>query len=826
MKRAYLLVAAAPLALATPTMAQEVANSAPQANAEAKAAEDNRDVVTTGVARGRDRLDMAISTSSLSREEITKLAPTSVGELLRALPGIRSEASYGEGGASISIRGLPIASSGTKFVQLQEDGLPVMEFGDFVPFAADSFVRADLNLAQVESLRGGSSSTFASNSPGGVINFQSRTGDVAGGAIQTTIGLDYETYRTDFAYGAPISDGLRFHVGGFYRQGEGPRKTGFDAYEGGQLKLNVTKDFAGGYIRFHGKFLDDSTPFYSTTPLRVSGTDSDPVYSNIGDFDAVKDTLLSRYIPNTFVMNGQNELVRHSLHNGQQVKEKSVGLETQFDLSGWSVSERMRFSDKSARVITPLAPVFGTLEELGDSNGSFGGPGATFTYVNGPNQGQAIDPTTLAQWLTIHDTDLRSVDSFVNDFRVSRVWNIGGGDLTTTAGLYTSRQELISDWLYAAVISELRGNGEAALIDITRADGTPVTQGGFQAYNFSLTNGMVRRSYDVDYAIDAPFASLNYSIGGLALGASARYDFGNVSGQIMGQNGMVDPSSVTTSYDVNHDGVISLPETKVGFMPITSPAPVDYNYGYLSYSVSANYRIAEPVAVFARYSRGGRANADRILFTELVSYADGSLADKSAAVDFVKQAEVGVKYRANNLTLNLTGFWAETEETNLGIDGNPISREFAAKGLEFEGAYQMGPFSLTAGATYTDAEIKNDGLAPEKNGNTPPHQPELLFQLTPQYSTDLFSVGAVFIGTTESYASDFNTLVMPGYVTTNAFVQFRPTDRLLLSVNANNLFNKRALVAVEDQFGGFTPDIKNVRTLNGRAISATARFSF
>src|SRR5690606_25817606 len=202
-------------------------------------------------------------------------------------------------------------------------------------------------------------------------------------------------------------------------QGEGPRNTGFDAYEGGQVKLNVTKDFDGGYIRFYGKFLDDSTPFYATTPLRVSGTDSDPIYSNVGDFDAVKDTLLSRYIANTIVMNGQNELVRHSVHDGQRVKEKAFGVETQFDLNGWSISERFRFSDKSARVVTPLAPVYAPLEQLGAAqmDGSvllFGGPDATYTYVNGPNQGQTIDPSTLAQWLTIHDTDLKSVDSFVN----------------------------------------------------------------------------------------------------------------------------------------------------------------------------------------------------------------------------------------------------------------------------------------------------------------------------------------------------------------------------------------------------------------------------
>jgi hypothetical protein len=59
-----------------------------------------------------------------------------------------------------------------------------------------------------------------------------------------------------------ISDTLRFNIGGFYRVGEGPRETGFNAYKGGQVKLNVTKEFDGGYIRIYGKYLDDHTPAY------------------------------------------------------------------------------------------------------------------------------------------------------------------------------------------------------------------------------------------------------------------------------------------------------------------------------------------------------------------------------------------------------------------------------------------------------------------------------------------------------------------------------------------------------------------------------------
>lgn len=141
------------------------------------------DVITTGVAKGRDRLDSATSTSVLREADIAKIGAALIGDLLRDVPGIRSEADGGDGAANISIRGLPIATTGAKFIQLQEDGLPILEFGDILGWGADSFVRADLNLAQVEVIRGGSASTFASNSPGGIINFISKTGEVDGGAI-------------------------------------------------------------------------------------------------------------------------------------------------------------------------------------------------------------------------------------------------------------------------------------------------------------------------------------------------------------------------------------------------------------------------------------------------------------------------------------------------------------------------------------------------------------------------------------------------------------------------------------------------------------------
>ena len=291
MSRYRALAAVSLIALAPPALA-DTAAPAPVAD---------QDNVTTGVAKGRDRLDSATSTSVLREAEIAKLAPRSVGELLRDIPGILAEAPNGESIANITIRGLPLSSSGAKFVQLQEDGLPVMEFGDVVGASADSFLRLDLNLAQVEAIRGGSASTFASNAPGGIINFISKTGEQEGGAIALTAGVDFDQYRADVDYGGRLSETLRFHIGGYYRQGEGPRRIGFDGQRGGQIKANVTRQFAGGYIRLYGKYLDDRSPFYDSVPLRVTGTNDAPTLAAVPGFDPTKDTLSTRYLQSVLV---------------------------------------------------------------------------------------------------------------------------------------------------------------------------------------------------------------------------------------------------------------------------------------------------------------------------------------------------------------------------------------------------------------------------------------------------------------------------------------------------------------------------------------------
>ncbi|HEY1124012.1 MAG TPA: TonB-dependent receptor [Sphingobium sp.] len=836
MKKFCLLLAATPLAFATPAWADEAAadtatSTKPAESADAPKAK--QPAFTTGVAKGRDMLDTAISASSLDGDEITKLGTRSLGETLRNIPGVRAEYQGGEGNASYSIRGLPLAASGSKFLQLQEDGLPVLEFADIQLMSSDLFLRTDSNLAQIEAIRGGSASTFASNSPGGVINLISKTGEQEGGSIAAGFGVDFGLYRLDFDYGGRISDTLRYQVGGFYRQGEGPRDIGYTAYKGGQFKFNVTKELGGGFVRLYGKYLDDRTPSYQPVPIKVTGTDAKPSFENLPSFDMSRDSLVSRNINSIPSLDENNNAKLYDARDGMHSMSKAVGLEAKFDIAGFTISEKFRYAHNSGSVFENLPLAVAPAIGLAMANG---GLGATLNYANGPLGGQTINPLTvngnglLMQSLFIN-ADLKSLDNATNDLRASRVWNIGGGDLTTTLGFYKANQSFDSFWTFTTALQDVNGAGNSALVNVKTATGVTVSQDGVLSYS-TVGSPAYHRNYDVAYDINAPYGSVNYHIGKIAIGGSIRYDTGKVRGTLTGAELGLNSATGLMSYDFNRDGVISPAESKTAYLPGVSGL-VDYDYHYVSYSTGINYRISQSLAVFARYSRGGRAAADRILFTPAIDYRTGALKDPKDGYDLVKQTEVGVKYRGKNLALNVTGFLADTGERNLQVNSKPdgsvqvehIIRGYRAYGVEFEGSVSRGPFSLTAGATYTHAEIKSDATNAAVVGNTPRHQPNFIFEATPQFETKQFTVGANFVGTTSNYAQDTNQLKLPGYTVVNAFVQFRPTDNLEVMLNANNLFDTLGVAEVT-QASIPASGLVLARSITARTISGSLRFHF
>ncbi|MEH3107087.1 MAG: TonB-dependent receptor [Sphingomonas fennica] len=803
--------------LAAPAIAQ----TAPAADSAS-----TEEIVVTGVARGTNRLDSSVTTSSISSASLVQLAPRSSAELLRNLPGIRVEASGGEGNANISVRGLPVASGGSKFLQLQEDGLPILEFGDITFGNADIFLRTDFNVQRVESVRGGSASTFASNSPGGIINFISKTGEQEGGAVQLSSGLDYREYRGDFDYGGRLSDSVRYHVGGFLRIGDGPRDVGYNAMKGGQIKANITKEFAGGYVRVYGKYLNDRGIAYLPNPVRVTGTNSDPDYTSLPGFSINSDTLHSRNIRTALTLDGNNNPVTRKIADGQNPLVKSIGFEGQFAVAdGWTVTNRFRYSDISGNFISPFP---GSVDNAQTVANGVAGAGAQLFYASGPNAGQrianpaAINGNGQLASVVLFDVDLNKLDNVTNDLRLNGSIPLGTSTLTVATGFYKSRQDIDTDWLWTSFFQDVAGNGRSSLVDVRTAAGVPVTQNGVYGYSARFFGNCCRRSYDVHYDTNAPFAQLGLEAGPLNVDGSVRYDFGRARGSVAGSD--ISGVGIVTR-DIDGNGVISAPERSVAVIPAVS-SPVRYNYNYFSYSGGVNYRLSSATALFARYSRGARANADRLLFGPSVDTATGRLVDSSAAVDFVRQLEGGVKWRQGPLSLYATGFHARTEEQNFEATTQRFfNRTYQATGVELEGSVRSGGFSLSAGGTYTDAEIKSDVLNPTVVGNRPRRQAKFIYQVTPQFETQLFTLGANVIGTSASYAQDNNQLKLPAYTQVNAFVAVHPIERVTVSVNANNLFDVNGFTEAEE---GAIPanGIVRARSINGRTISAAVRFDF
>jgi hypothetical protein len=258
-------------------------------------------------------------------------------------------------------------------------------------------------------------------------------------------------------------------VGGFYRSGEGPREIGYNGYRGGQVKFNVTREFANGHVRLYGKLLDDRSPQYVPTPMLISGTDDNPKFSHVANFDPRKDALASSNIGTFLTLDRDNQTVAENFHDGMHAISKSLGLEAQFEIAGWNVTERARYSANSGDLFRSVPIAIDNAASIG---AALGAPRGTLLYANGPNAGQVItDPATLngnglLAVNSLAKVKLHSLSNFTNDLRANRVWKLGRGELTATAGVYKALQTIDMDWLYSTVVHDVVGGGNAALIDV------------------------------------------------------------------------------------------------------------------------------------------------------------------------------------------------------------------------------------------------------------------------------------------------------------------------------------------------------------------------
>lgn len=764
-------------------------------------------VIVTGVTNPKSKLESSVSVTTIGLKAIEKTVPRNLNEIFRSIPGIRAEAAAGDGNANISARGVPISAGGAKYVQLQEDGLPVMLFGDISFANTDNYLRFDTNIGRIEAIRGGSASILSTNSPAGIINLISKTGTVEGGSARTTFGLDYETFRTDFEYGAPIGDDLNFHFGGFYRVGEGIRDADFTANNGGQFKFNITKKFESGFIRLYAKYLNDRAISYSIFPIKVTGTNNDPTWSNAPNFDATQDVLHSTFLSQNLGLGPDGERRRSKVSDGNFSNSASIGLSAAFDLGNdWRIKNNGRFSVTNGRVLVPFLAQIGTPQDIAASFGD----GATLSFAN---DGALVANNSLVNRIHLFDTELNNLNNFMNDIQLSRSFE----NLDVTVGFFKAAQNISMSWLWNSYLQEVAPRN-ARLINVSDNTGAPLSENGLYAYGVPFWGNCCTRNYDTQYNISAPYVNISFNpTEKLAIDGGIRYDKGRVDGSFAGSN--------QTTFDINNDGALSFPEQSVSAIDNADLTPVNYDYDYFSYSLGLNYKLHDKRAIFARYSRGASAKPDRILFTGLDSYTDS---DRVNALDFIDQAELGFKGNLGKGALYLTAFYAQTTEEG-GFEattGQIIENDYEAYGVELETFFTFNHLNLNGGITYTDAEITSG----DNEGNTPRRQPDFNYSLTSSYdfgSSRRSSVGLSLIGQTKSFAQDSNELVMPGFGVLNGFLNVGLTNRITLNIAGNNLLDSIGITESED--GSIVEGVDNfirARSIPGRSLTLSILYEF
>lgn len=696
-------------------------------------------VLVTGSAGRTSKMKSSVSVSTMDLDVIQQSAPTSAADVLRQVPGVRAEASGGEGNANLTVRGVPISAGGSRYVQMQEDGLPVLQSGDFNFITPDAYVRIDGSLDHLEVVRGGSASTLGTNAPGGIINFISKTGKVKGGSIGISKGLDYDQTRYDFDYGAPLSDKTRFFVGGFYRSGEGIRKTGVNSEEGGQIRANLTHELDNGFIRMSFKHLDDKTPTALPVPVLRSGQG----ISAIPGVDPRTVSFYSPYWVRDVTLDKNNNMVSSNVNDGLRVKSDALGLEASFNLGqGWTLSENFRKASNSGRFIGVFA----------GNSGSVG----NYTFATGPNKGQAYNGRAFSA--VVFNTSIDDAGNTLSDTKLSKTFALGDGKLTATGGLYSSLQKLGLTWNFNEYLLQASGDKPALL---QTASATPGLVG-------PAFGACCSRAVDLEYKLTSPYLNLGFERGPLNLDAGLRQDRQHASGSANIATGALKYEAATLQ-------------------------TVDYDINHTSYSLGGNYRLTSNLALFARFSDGVAFNADRILF--------GSPLDGSAPVSIntVRQSEGGAKWRMGPFSSFLTLFQAKTKESNYEATTQTSSaNSYDAKGLELEMAYSAGDLRLNGGLTYTRARITGTKPGDEAViGNTPRRQAKLVYQLTPTYALGDALLGLSVVGTGSAWADDAHTILMPAYRTVSAFTNYQIDNRTLVALSVNNLFNTIGYTEVE-----------------------------
>ncbi|MFZ0452189.1 MAG: TonB-dependent receptor [Ignavibacteriaceae bacterium] len=759
-------------------------------------------VVVTGVQNPQSKLNSSVAITTISARAIEQKAPQSTADLIKSIPGFYVESSGGDVGNNVFPRGIPSEGS-YQYVQLQEDGLPVFDDGELQFANADNFVRIDQTIERVESVRGGSGSIFATNAPGGIINFISKTGGPEFSGTGKLTLSDYNTMRADIDFGGPITEKLRYNVGGFYRYDEGIRSTGYPANYGGQLKANLTYLLNNGYVRAYYKKLDDRNLFYLPIPLK---NPSDP--TGINGFDPNYGTFAS---VNASVLNvpqpGGTHWIR-DLENGIHPVVDAIGGEVSLDLGhGFSFKNSMRSTtiDMNYDAIFPGAPP--TNATVYASSAGITNP--IYSYAD---NGQVIsNPGNMNGNGLVAQVGFWTILKQMNDFDNNLQFTFNSENNSVQAGYYFSSWKSHQYWNWSNILLEIKD--QARMLNLANGDLQPGDKNYSYTYNGVTGISFLTRESEIRGRVNAFYLNDEFTASDkVTIDAGIRYDADKYTGYNANTKN-VNLGDSTTMADDNVSEVVG---------PYTYWT---YDVNELSASGGINYAFNKNVATYIRISRGVRSPDEASLHDNVGNF--GALKPTD-----IKQYELGFKYSSSMLGIFANAFYmtmnnisyqdvlANGQQENKFADADNI-------GLEIEAIYNYENFNIDLTGTFQNPKYKNfAGHGFDYTGNEVRRIPKIFFIVTPRYEfiTGLEAhVKFSFFGS--KYSDDANLNKLPSYNVIDAGASYKISD-ITFAADGTNLANTIGLTEGNPRSTLAAGEFFMARPILGRAFRFSVLVNF
>ncbi|GLX76978.1 TonB-dependent receptor [Thalassotalea insulae] len=706
-------------------------------------------IVVTGTFSGKSvaKEEASFAISSFSVDDIKKLAPKSTADLFKAVPGIWAESSGGVSGANVFVRGFP-GGGDAPFLTVQLQGAPIFPPPTLSFLENSTLFRLDATVEFMEALRGGPNPVLSNGQPGLTTNFLLKEGSEDSEGLIKYSTSDYGLQRIDGVFSGELADDLYFMVGGYIKSSPGVRDAGFNAEEGKQFTINLTKQLDNGKINFYTRQTDDHGVWYLPSPLQVNTVDNE--YTQIG----------TKNRQATIQYGADNHSETFDFGKGRGWDGSVSGGSVDLSLPGnWQLVDRFIYTkgDADTYGLVPNGDAV-TLTSVAN-NGSNAWGAVTGDEYSGDTLVQQI-----GRWVV-----KKQIEAFTNDFALTKTFDKG----TFTAGFYHSTFEAKDWWALGNQAYHVIESGGEMLTGIDcndngtfvfNEDGSPSLDDNGEQEWFDGCGW----NYDInsigDGETQALYAALSY----------------NVSKELTLDIGLRSENhQIEYTVDEGLNGKIS--------------KSVSYDETELAWTVGANWMFTKKQGLFARISNGSKMPFFDDFRDNYGAYQSGEDLIKE-----VTQYELGYKMASDNYELYATTFFNEVKgDTFVRQPGAPaeiLTNE--AYGIEIDfNYYNDNGFSVNLNSTIQETEITE---SPANQGNEAQRQPSWQVRVTPSYDLE-FDDGmyATIYGTLSAvgdrYANNENTVTLDGYEKIDLGIIFNLTDEVQMQFAVNNLTDEDAL---------------------------------